>query len=167
MKSAEYWIENLRLEAHPEGGYFGETYRCDEHIMRDHLPERYQGNRTFSTAIYYLLKGDQFSAFHRLRSDEIWHFYAGPPLSVYSIDEGGVLRTSKLGSNPDLNEAFQITIPQSRWFCARCNDPDGYSLVGATVAPGFDFEDFEIAKRSDLLRQFREHREIIESLTRE
>lgn len=167
MRSAEYWVEKLDLKSHPEGGYFRETYRCAEEIRSDHLPERYGGARAYSTAIYYLLKGDQFSAFHRLKSEEMWHFYAGTTLTISSIDEVGALRMSKLGSNPDAGESFQIMIPAGWWLGARCDNPEGYALVGTTMAPGFDFADFEIAKREDLLQKYPEHQRVVESLTKQ
>jgi predicted cupin superfamily sugar epimerase len=127
VKDARYWIETLKLVPHPEGGYYRETYRSRLLIPKDALPAQFGGARLASTAIYFLLEGKNFSAFHRLRSDEMWHFHAGGP---------------------------------------RVRDPGTFALVGCTVAPGFDFEDFELAKRPQFIRRYPQHRELIEQLTR-
>ena len=165
MKTAEYWIEKLHLQAHPEGGYFQETYRSIETIRSDHLPQRFGSDRSFSTAIYYLLKGGQFSAFHRLKSDEIWHFYDGSSLTINTIHQSGIFGLWKLGPNLEFGERFQVTIPATVWLAARCNDEKDYSLVGCTVAPGFDFNDLEFAKRQDLINNYPNYTEYINRLT--
>lgn len=165
-KNAKYWIEKLRLTPHPEGGYYVETYRSHELIQADHLPERFGGPRCFSTAIYFLLEGDQFSAFHRIKSDEIWHFYTGSSLTLYVIDLKRELSEIKLGNNFDNGEVFQAMIKAGCWYGAKVDDPGSYSLVGGTVAPGFDFQDFELGERKKLIAWYPEHRAIIEKLTR-
>lgn len=119
-----------------------------------------------ATAIYFLLPGDQFSALHRLRSDEVWHFYAGSSLTLHIIDPQGCLTQKKLGTNPDKGESFQVVVEAGCWFGATVDDPQGYALVGCTVAPGFEFEDFELGNRQQLLEQYPQHRELIERLTR-
>lgn len=159
-KNAEYWITKLGLIAHPEGGYFKEIYRSVD-IADKSLPERFSGNRNFSTAIYFLLKSEEVSVFHRIKSDEIWHFYSGSPLTVYVINQAGDLETHLLGDNPDNNESFQIIVGHSQWFAAKVNNPDTYTLVGCTVSPGFDFHDFEMADREELLKDYPQHQEII------
>ncbi|HUN22377.1 MAG TPA: cupin domain-containing protein [Anaerolineales bacterium] len=169
MITAEDWIARLRLRSHPEGGYFAETYRSVEEIAGSALPERYAGqSRKFSTAIYYLLRFGQVSHFHRLHSDEIWHFYAGQPVSIHSILPNGQAQHVRLGQNPHLGHQFQAIIPAGTWFGAvsNANDVNGYSLVGCTVSPGFDFTDFELAEKNNLLKLFPQHAHLIEQFTK-
>lgn len=165
--NAAYWIEKIELLAHPEGGYFRETYRAEE--QTDHLPDRFSPNasaqRSFSTAIYFLLESNQFSAFHRIKSDEMWHFYTGSALTVYAIDPAGQLSEFRLGNQPDQAETWQAVVPAGWWFGASVNVPDSFALVGCTVAPGFDFADFELAERSQLLAAYPQHQTLIEQLT--
>lgn len=166
MKNAEYYIKKLGLQKHPEGGWFKEIYRSDEKIKNEHLPERYSGSRHHSTSIYFLLTSDTFSAFHRIKSDELWHFYNGSPLTVYMIDEAGNYSEIILGSNLDAGEVYQCIIPKGVWFGAKVNAPDSFCLVGCTVAPGFHFDDFELGKREALISKFPESAELITLLTR-
>ncbi len=228
---AKYWIEKLRLERHPEGGYFRQTYKSALRIVpeppRSQPPEEnagrvgqtqtrveqpsrvgeskiptlaaktaarvghparrvgqsglsgFSGPRAASTAIYFLLGGEDFSAFHRLRSDEMWHFYAGSALVVHVIDAAGEYSSVLLGNDPERGEVFQAVVKAGCWFASevardshvsqkrRDMGHPTYALVGCTVAPGFEFEDFELAKREELVRQFPKHRKLIEKLTRE
>jgi predicted cupin superfamily sugar epimerase len=164
--TAEYWIARLRLERHPEGGYFAETYRSAESLEAAALPLRYDGPRACSTAIYFLLPGDEISALHRLRSDELWHFHAGSAATIVVIEPGGALREVVIGPDAEAGQVFQATMPAGCWFGARVNDPASYTLVGCTVAPGFSYEDFELGDRRALLTAFPRHRKIIEGLTR-
>jgi uncharacterized protein len=164
--NAEYWINKLGLEKHPEGGWFKETYRAGEEIKKEHLHERYSGPRHHSTSIYFLLTGDAFSAFHRIKSDELWHFYTGSPVTVCMIDDVGNYSEIKIGANPEEGEIFQCVIPKGVWFGAMVKEPDSFTLVGCTVSPGFHFDDFELARRS-LAEKYPQHKEIIERLTRE
>jgi predicted cupin superfamily sugar epimerase len=166
MPDARYWIERLNLRPHPEGGWFRETYRSTEIIRREHLPPRFTGDRCFATAIYYLLQGDDFSALHRIRQDEGWHFYDGAPLTLHLIDPEGASSTCLLGRDPESGEAPQALAPAGWLFAATVNDRTSYSLVGCTVAPGFDFADFELVDRGRLLQQYPQHRGVIEKLTR-
>ena len=166
-RDAAYWVKRLRLEPHPEGGYFRQTYRSAVTIMREALPSGFGGARPASTAIYFLLEGKNFSAFHRLRSDEMWHFYAGSPLLVHVIDLSGKHSTVFLGSVLDVGQTLQAVVPAGCWFASHVWDWKSYALVGCTVSPGFDFEDFEMGKRGELIAAFPQHREIIQSLTRE
>jgi predicted cupin superfamily sugar epimerase len=166
-KDANYWIEKLQLKKHPEGGYFREVYRSDEMIKPEHLPDRYQVAHSFSTVIYYLLKGNQISAFHRLKSDEVWHFYTGSTLTLHIISETGDYAEVNLGADPEAGEIFQTVVPAGCWFGATVNDSSSFTLVGCTVAPGFDFTDFELADRENMLNHFPQHQTIIEELTRE
>jgi uncharacterized protein len=160
-KNAQYWIEQLGLSPHPEGGYYRVTYKSDLTIAQSALPNSYQGDRSASTAIYFLLAGNDFSAFHRIASDEVWHFYAGSTLVVYVIDAEGNRSELQLG-----DRAFQGVVKTGCWFASRLKEPSGFALVGCTVAPGFEFADFELAARSELIRTYPSHRNLIEELTR-
>jgi len=163
MRSAQYWVDHLMLHSHPEGGYYKETYRSPESISKQELPERFTGQRSFSTAIYFLLRSEDRSLFHRIKSDELWHFHAGSSLSIYVLTKTG-LQIHALGDNPQNGESLQIVIPANCWFGAMVNEPDSYTLSGCTVAPGFDFNDFEIAKRETLLQEFPGYEEAIKLL---
>ena len=165
-KDATYWIEKLRLEPHPEGGYFRQTYQSELVIAREALPAGFTGARTASTAIYFLLEGRNFSAFHRLRSDEVWHFYAGGPLIVHAIEPSGEHSSILLGNDPDAGEALQAVVSAGCWFASHVADWKTFAVVGCTVAPGFDFEDFEMGKREELMASYPLQREVIERLTR-
>ncbi len=166
-QSAQYWIDKLNLIPHPEGGYYRETYRAELSIAQEALPAQFTGPRLVSTAIYFLLDDKNFSAFHRLRSDELWHFYAGSPITVHVIEPDGGYIEIKLGSDPDAGEVFQAAVKAGRWFASQLRDHSSFALAGCTVAPGFDFADFELGKRSDLIRFYPQHRDLIERLTRD
>jgi len=165
-KDSKYWIEKLQLQRHPEGGYFKEIYRSYEIIKKESLPERYSDERNFSTSIYFLLEKNDVSLFHRLKSDEIWHFYSGTSLTLYIIDKNGFLKKIVVGDNPDNGEVLQTVIKNGNWFAAKVNNPDSYSLIGCTVSPGFSFNDFELAKREDLIKLFPDHSDIIKMFTK-
>jgi len=165
-KNARYWIEKLRLEPHPEGGYFRQTYKSELVIAREALPAGYSGARAVSTAIYFLLEGKNFSAFHRLRSDEVWHFYAGSALVVHVIDPASEYSSILLGKDTETGQVFQAAVPAGCWFASQVEDGKGWALVGCTVAPGFEFEDFEMGKREELTGRYPQHRELISRLTR-
>jgi predicted cupin superfamily sugar epimerase len=167
IKSAQYWINKLGLIPHPEGGYYRETYRADLSISREALPPQFTGPRLVSTAIYFLLDGENFSAFHRLRSDELWHFYSGSPIIVHVIEPDGSYSEILLGRDPDAGEVLQAVVKAGCWFASRVRDPQSYALAGCTVAPGFDFADFEMGQRAELVRFYPQHRNLIESLTRD
>jgi predicted cupin superfamily sugar epimerase len=166
-KNAQYWINHLGLSPHPEGGYYRVTYKSELTIVRSALPSGFQGDRSASTAIYFLLEGRDFSALHRIASDELWHFYAGSALMVYVIDPEGRYSELHLGDGSDDGEVFQATVKAGCWFASRLKGAAGFALVGCTVAPGFDFADFELATRSQLIRTYPAHQRLIEELTRE
>jgi predicted cupin superfamily sugar epimerase len=159
--TADDWIACLQLEPHPEGGYFRRSYTAELTLV---LPDR-AGQRPVATAIYYLLKGGQRSRLHRLKSDELWHFYTGSPLTVHVLDGEGQCAARLLGNDPTLGQQFQLSTSAGCWFGATVDDPTGFSLVGCTVAPGFDFADFKLADRAALIRQYPQHAELIERLT--
>ncbi len=166
MDEAREWIDRLQLQPHPEGGWFRETYRAAEKVPADTLPERFTGARAFSTAIYFLLAAPAVSVLHRIRSDEVWHFYRGDALTVFTIDAAGVLGSARLGGDPARAETFQLVIRAGTWFGAGLDGEGSFALVGCTVAPGFDFADFELADRAELVARFPQHRAVIERLTR-
>ena len=166
QQDAKYWIEKLGLEAHPEGGYFRQTYRAEMMMAREALPAGFTGARAASTAIYFLLEGENFSAFHRLRSDEVWHFYAGSPLVVDVIDLKGRHSSIQLGNDFEGGQVFQAVVRAGCWFASHIADWKSWALVGCTVSPGFDFADFEMGKRCELVREYPQHRTVIERLTR-
>ena len=162
MKEKEYWVKHLGLEPHPEGGFFKETYRSK-------LSQSFQGfesNRNVSTGIYFLLESGNFSAFHRIKSDEMWHFYYGDPLRVHIIFEDGTYQFQDIGREPENGMKLQFVVPANCWFASEVKPRGKYSLVGCTVAPRFDFEDFELAG-NNLITQFPAHRSIIDRLIRE
>ena len=161
MKNEQYWIKQLELEAHPEGGYFKETYRAKETVNN-----RNGLKRSASTGIYFLMTGTAFSAFHKIESDEMWHFYDGAALSVYIILPTGELDILKIGNNIENGEQLQGVVPAGCWFASKVDIPTAFSLVGCTVAPGFDFNDFILADREELTTEFPEHTAIIKELTR-
>lgn len=164
MPSADYWIEKLNLQPHPEGGHYRESYRSSGKIEATGLPN-YFGNRNFSTSIYYLLKGEEFSAFHRLRSDEVWHFYDGSSLNLYIIQQDGAIITKILGKNIEDGGNLQQVVPANHWFAATLRDKGSYCLAGCCMAPGFDINDFEMGLAEDLIKQFPQHTELIQLLT--
>jgi predicted cupin superfamily sugar epimerase len=163
VRDARGWIDALGLTPHPEGGWFRETYRSAESIA--HLPARFDGPRACSTAIYFLLARGERSALHRLRSDELWHAYDGGPLVVTVLHDDGRLEEHRLGLDVARGESPQVVVPAGRWFGARLADGAAYALVGCTVAPGFDFADFELASRRALTARFPQHRDAVERLT--
>ena len=166
-RNAAYWIERLRLEKHPEGGFYKEIYRSSLKIPATSLPSSFRGDRVASTSIYFLLEENQFSALHRIASDEVWHFYDGDCLAIFELTNEGNMRVHRLGNSPDEGESLQVIISAGNWFGAKPDNGSEYALVGCTVAPGFDFDDFEFAKRDTLITQYPVHERIIRSLTLE
>jgi predicted cupin superfamily sugar epimerase len=165
MNNATFYIDHLHLKPHPEGGYYAETYRSSGVIAASALLE-FKGDRNYSTAIYYLLKQGDFSAFHRIKSDECWHYYAGDTLLIHVLNHDRTYSCIKLGSAIDKGEVFQFVVPANTWFAAECAEQSSFVLTGCTVAPGFDFADFEMADRQSLLNKFPEHSSIILKLCR-
>lgn len=163
--SVEYWIETLKLTAHPEGGYFSEVYRSTETLNQKALPDRFSGDRSVATSIYFLLKSEQISKFHRIKSDEIWHFYKGSSLDIHVIHQNGKYEVMKLGDQLEEGQSLQHIVPAGAWFGATVNHPQSYTLVGCNVSPGFDFSDFELAEYDQLSNLYPEHSEIISKLT--
>lgn len=165
MTTSAQWIRSLQLAPHPEGGFYREAYRCPEVLHRKVLPARYSGPRAFSTAIYYLLRSRDVSRFHRLASDELWHFYAGSPLTLHVIDPAGHYQAYYLGTEVRYGQQPQLVTKRDHWFAATVDRARQYALVGCTVAPGFDFADFEMADRNTLIRLCPEQTILIQRLT--
>ena len=165
-KKAKEYIDKLQLKVHPEGGYFSEVYRSEELIKVNHLSERYNSSRSLSTSIYFMLEGNQFSSFHRLKSDELWHFYDGTALTIIVINEMGLLDKIRLGNDLNKSETFQTVIKKNSWFAAELIDKNSFALIGCTVSPGFDFDDFELGNRNDLVKEFPQYEEVIVKFTR-
>lgn len=152
-------VRHLHLTPHPEGGYYRETYRAA------HTVATQEGQtRNVSTAIYYLLENDDKSCFHRIKSDELWFFHQGQALEiVLLVDEQPV--TIILGNDIENGELLQAVIPANTWFAAQVKQRTGHALVSCTVAPGFDFMDFELAQRAALMQQFPQLQDLIERFT--
>jgi predicted cupin superfamily sugar epimerase len=166
MLTVEQLIQHFNLQPHPEGGYYQETYKSTELIIKEHLPDRFKGNRHFSTAIYFLLQQGDFSAFHRIQSDECWHFYAGQTLFIYILHCGGQLEIVQLGNNIAEGEVFQYVVPAGTWFASEPAPGSAFSFMGCTVAPGFDFADFEMATVEGLQKIYPQHAAVINRLSR-
>lgn len=164
MSGEKHLINKYNLQPHPEGGWFKQTYKSNEVMAVGALPERFNAARAFSTAIYFLLEQGDFSAFHRIKSDECWHFYEGDPLHIYIIDETGELKTVLLGKGDE--STFQYVVPANCWFASRPAAGSEYCFVGCTVSPGFEFEDFELANAIVLANAYPQHKEIIRELCR-
>jgi len=160
-------IAKYQLLPHPEGGYYKETYRSNVLINKESLPTSFGGDRNCSTAIYFLLEQGNFSAFHRIKSDECWHFYAGQTLLIYVIDQEGKLETIKLGNDIQKGEVFQAVVPANSWFASEPAPTSTYSFVGCTVSPGFDFADLELARKEELIKLYPTEKSLITRLCRQ
>lgn len=164
--NAQDIIKLLNLQPHPEGGFFKETYRSNEFIDSSALPKRYVGNRVVSTCIYYLLTPDSYSAMHRVKSDELFHFYLGDTVEMLQLLPQGTSKVIKLGSNLLDGEHLQVPVPQNTWQGCRLVSGGQFALMGATVAPGFEYQDFELATQAELVGLYPDHSELLKQLTR-
>jgi hypothetical protein len=172
-------IKKLNLKKHKfEGGYYKETYRSIDMVSyrEESSSTLYDKSdptkiisgtkiRPSSTLIFYLLKGNQISPLHKVNQDEVWHFYLGSSLTLYILNENGTTKLVKLGNNISDGCIFHYVVKKNTWFCAEVDDKTSFSLLGCTVAPGFEFDDFELGIRSDLLTAFPQHKSIIEKFT--
>lgn len=165
ISKAEYFIKHLNLEKHPEGGFFKETYRSEDKFEARGIDDSFPANRNYSTAIYFLLKGHQHSKFHRIKSDEIWHFHTGSPATIHIIHPDALYEAKYLGPEPDKGQAFQVVVPAGSWFGVSVDDADSFMLASCTVSPGFDFRDFEMPDAFQLKQAFPEHADIIDQLS--
>ncbi len=163
-------VRALALLPHPEGGFYRETYRAPLVLPHDAIAGTHPGDRSASTAIHFLVPRGSFSALHRIASDEVWHFYGGAPLEIVEIDPSGALTSTRLGNDLASGERPQHVVPRGVWFGSRVlggSEARGdHALVGCTVAPGFDFADFELADRATLAAVFPLHRALVGELTR-
>lgn len=166
MLDAQSWIDRLDLAPHPEGGYYRETYRSRETIPASALPDRFEGSRDVAALIYFLLPADSFSALHRIRQDEAWHFYDGTPLTLHQIAPDGTYTTQTLGRAVQMGHRLHTVVPAGTWFGATVDAEEGYALIGCTTAPAFDFADFELAEAESLSASYPEHQSLIQRLTR-
>lgn len=160
-------IKKYQLISHIEGGYFHQVYKSKDTIK---LPKRFgTKKRSCATSIYYLLTFDDFSTFHRIKSDETWYFHHGSNVLIHILDpKKRKLQTVTLGDSIQSKDAvFQFTILAGNWFAAELQDKKSYALVSCAVAPSFEYEDFEIAKREELLPEFKKYAKVINRLTRE
>lgn len=162
----EYYIKELDLQKHPEGGWYKEIFRSRQPITSVQISDQYGSPRSFYTSIYFLLDQAEFSAFHRLRSDELWYYHHGSSLTLYLIHPDGRLETQKLGSGVADGQFLQLMIPAGCWFAAEVDQASSYTLMSCVVAPGFKFEDFELADGMALSEKFPDHRALIQRLTR-
>jgi uncharacterized protein len=166
MNTAEYWVQHLNLIPHPEGGFFREIYRSSISVEKKMLPLGYKDSRRLATSIYYLLRSEDISHFHRLRSDELWYYHFGSGVRIVIIDQEGHKQTKLLGPKIEKAEHMQVLIPAGTIFGAEVIDSDSFSLIGCAVTPGFEFEDFEMFNKEDLLQAYPKQAEIIEKFGR-
>ncbi|AUM94632.1 TPA: cupin domain-containing protein [Clostridium botulinum] len=165
MKDANYFIEKLDMTAHPEGGYYKESFISAENITDSDLTTTFEDKRILWTSIYFLLRNGEVSNFHRLKSDEMWYYHSGSPLTIYMITPEGELITEQLGLDIEKGEKPQVLVPKNYIFGSAMNNK-GYALVGCMVSPGFEFRDFELFERDTLLNLYPKYKETIEKLTR-
>lgn len=164
MQKAQEWIISLGLQPHPEGGYYREVYRSSEAVGGECFSPAFDGPRNFSTSIFYLLRSGEKSRLHKLKSDELWYFHAGSRLTIVMLRETGSQHVS-LGMDVSKGQFLQFPVPANTWFGAFVSGDDSFALCSCNVAPGFDFRDFEMGIRSDLLSRFPECKAEIEMLT--
>lgn len=157
IKNVNDWVSKLGLEPHQEGGYFRSTFSSDQNV----------NGRMLYTSIYFLLTSDEVSHFHRLKSDELWYYHGGSPLTIHVIHENGEYEEIKLGLDLDGGEVPQALVPKNAIFGSSVTENNSCSLVGCMVSPGFDYEDFELFTQAELLEKYPQHREIIMKLAYE
>ena len=160
VHTASHWIKHLNLQPHPEGGWYREVFRSDKQVTR--LNE--QAAKQACTSIYYLLENDDYSGFHRIVSDELWYFHKGAPLHIHSIGENGEHVVHELSDT--LTGGLFAVIKAGLWFAAEIPSKTGYTLVSCAVAPGFEFSEFEMADRQELINQYPKHADILDRLCR-
>lgn len=166
MYTADYFIEKLNMNSHPEGGFYKETFVSEQTITDNDLDVNFKGVRKLWSSIYFLLRDGEVSNFHRLKSDEMWYYQAGSPLTIYMISPEGELTEEKLGLDIENGEKPQVLVRKNYIFGSAMNNL-GYALVGCMVSPGFQFEDFELFERKYLLNKYPQHKDAIIKLTRQ
>lgn len=161
MQSIENLIEQMQLQPHPEGGYYRSTLRADDTLTLK------RGERPLYTSIYFLLRSQDISHFHRLQSDEIWYYHGGSALTIHMIHPDGTYEAQKLGLNVDVGERPQIIVKKNTIFGSSVDEENTFGLVGCMVAPGFDFVDFELFTQQQLLAQYPQHEAVIKKMAYE
>ncbi|EGA89801.1 hypothetical protein GPDM_08330 [Planococcus donghaensis MPA1U2] len=159
--NAQERITRLDMTAHPEGGYYKQSFVSPEKVTTASHPQE----RNLYTSIYFLLQSHDISHFHRLKSDELWYFHAGEAVTVHILDENGSYRAEKLGLDIAAGERPQVLVEKGSIFGSTVDAEATFSLVGCMVSPGFDFADFELMVQSELLERFPKHEEIIKKMT--
>lgn len=159
MKNAKQYIEELELQPHIEGGYYKQILKSEDVITHN------KKERSLYTSILFLLEKDNVSNFHELTADEIWYFHDGNPLTIHMIEQDGTYHNVKLGNDTKNNEVLQYVVKKGTIFGSDVEE--GYALVSCAVIPGFEFDDFKLFKREELLQRFPNYKEIITKLTRE
>lgn len=162
--TADFFIEEYKMQAHHEGGYYAEIFRSDNKVV---VSKEYDSHkRNALTSIYFLLPSGSFSAWHRVKSDEVWVYNHGCSMTILILGNNAELEYQILG-NPiiDPDAQYQIVIPRNHWFCVYLNEPQKFSLISCIVGPGFDFADFELADRKQLIQDFPQHQKLIEKFT--
>jgi predicted cupin superfamily sugar epimerase len=160
IQNAEYWISHLNLVPHPEGGFYKEVFRSRIEILKKGSPEEKQA----ITSIYYLLQGADYSAFHRLASDEIWYYHQGEPLFIYELTITGLLITHELSDREQGH--LSVVIEAGSWFAASIPSAKGFSLVSCAVAPAFNYREFEMADKDALKHLYPQHTPVVERFCR-
>jgi uncharacterized protein len=163
--TADFWIQHLQLNKHIEGGWYCEAYRTALTFTKEQLPAAFGSERNACTHIYFLLEKKGYSAFHCIKSDELWHFYAGDPLTIYEIDGQGKIKERLLGNDIEKGQSLFCVIKGGHWFGSRVAEGGEYGLAGCTVAPGFDFTDFEMADKDVLTKRYPQYAELIDQMT--
>lgn len=165
MFTGKYFIEKLRMKPHEEGGYYAEYLKSKEIHDFSFINKDFEGNRMLWSSTYFLLKDRDTSVFHSIKSDEIWYYNSGTAVIIYIINEKGELHREKLGLDIDRGEQPMVLIPAGSIFAAEM-DGTGYSLMTCMCSPGFDYADFSIAERSNLLEKYPAYETIIKRLTK-
>nr|WP_042342207.1 cupin domain-containing protein [Bacillus timonensis] len=161
-KDAQFYISHLGLEPHPEGGFYKQTFVSDMIINTEQ-----DNQRKLYTSIYFLLRSEEISHLHRLKSDELWYYHGGSSLTVHMIDAKGEYKEVNLGLQLDKGEVPQILVPKNAIFGSSVKEENTFSLVGCMVSPGFEFEDFELFTQEELLMEYPQHEEAIRRLALE
>ena len=159
-------IDKLELLPHPEGGYYKEIYRSEGEIKPESLGPKFSGTRNYATSIYFMLTSDTFSAFHKINQDEIWHYYDGSAIELHVISESGEHTQYTIGKDIFNGQVPQLVVPANHWFAAKTINVNDYSLVGCGVSPGFDFKDFNLPTREELVQKFPQYEDLITAFTR-
>lgn len=160
MKDKSIWIDHYKMAGHEEGGFFYQVLKSDQTIQLEG-----QKPRALYTSIYFLLTSNNPSRFHRLTADEVWYYHYGSPLTVHMITAEGDYQQVTLGTDVEQGQVLQVVVPKGTIFGSTVEDADSYSLVSCMVSPGFEYDDFELFKRADLLNQYPDYADIIHRLT--